>query len=102
MSISGIRARLPLVVFILLLIVALLLLGFACACLSDHPMQAIERVLASIPAAPPVSDVWSVQAIALDVWSVQAIALAMLMLFAGRYVRAVARPSPATLQRFLL
>jgi hypothetical protein len=92
MSISGMRARLPLVVFILLLIVALLLLGFACACLSDHPMQAIERVLASIPAVPPVG----------EVWSVQAIALAMLMLFAGRYVRAVARPSPATLQRFLL
>jgi len=50
------RARLPLVVFILLLVVALLLLGFACACLSDHPMQAIERVLASIPAAPPAGE----------------------------------------------
>jgi hypothetical protein len=86
------RSRLPLIVFILLLIVALLLLGFACVCLSDHPLQAIARVLASIPAAPPVG----------EAWSVQAIALAMLMLFAGGYVRAVARPSPATLQRFLL
>ena len=85
------RMRLPLIVFILLLIVALLLLGFACACLSDHPMQAIERVIASIPAAPPVG----------EVWSVQAIGLAMLMLLAGRYVRAVARPSRATLQCFL-
>jgi hypothetical protein len=92
MSISGMRARLPLVVFILLLIVALLLLGFACACLSDHPIQAIERVLAAIPAVPPV----------VEVWSVNALGLAMLMLLAGRYVRAVARPSPATLQRFLL
>ena len=86
------RARLPLVVFILLLIVALLLLGFACACFSDHPMQAIERVLAAIPAVPPV----------VQVWSVNAIGLAMLTLLAGRYIRAVARPSPATLQCFLL
>ena len=85
------RARMPLVVFILLLIVALLLLGFACACLSDHPMQAIERVLASIPAVPPV----------LEVWSANALALAMLMLLASRYVRPVARPSPAVLQCFL-
>ena len=86
------RSRLPLVVFILLLIVALLLLGFACACLSDHPMQAIERVLASIPTALPV----------VEVWSLNAVAVAMLMLLTAGYVRAVARPSPATLQRFLL
>ncbi len=86
------RARLPLVVFILLLIAALLLLGFACACLSDHPMQAIERVLTSIPAALPL----------LEVWSPNAIALALLMLLTAGYGRAVARPSPATLQRFLL
>jgi hypothetical protein len=86
------RARLPLIVFILLLIVALLLLGFACACLSDHPMQAIERVLSSIPAALPL----------VEVWSLNAVASSMLMLLAAGYVRAVARPSPATLQRFLL
>lgn len=92
MSISGMRVRLPLVVFILLLIIALLLLGFACACLSDHPMQALERVLTAIPAALPLS----------EVWSVNAAALAMLMLVGSRYVRPVARPSPATLQRFLL
>jgi len=93
MSISAMRVRLPLIVFILLLIVALLLLGFACACLSDHPLQAIERVLASIPAALPLGEVWSVNAAALAM---------MLMLLAAGYVRAIARPSPATLQRFLL
>ncbi len=86
------RARLPLVVFILMLIVALLVLGFACACLSDHPMQAIERVLSSISAALPL----------VAVGSLNAVALAMLTLLAAGYVRAVARPSPATLQRFLL
>jgi hypothetical protein len=86
------RLRLPLLVFILLLIVALLLLGFACACLSDHPMQAIDRVLAAFSAAPPV----------IAVWSVQALALGLAMLLAAASVRAVARPSPATLQRFLL
>jgi hypothetical protein len=84
------RLRLPLLVFILLLIVALLLLGFACACLSDHPMQAIDRVLAAFGSAPPV----------FEVWSVQALAVGLLMLLA-RYVP-VARPSPAALQRFLL
>jgi hypothetical protein len=75
-----------------MLVVALLVLGFACACLSDYPMQAIERALSSIPAALPL----------LEIGSLNVVALAMLTLLAAGYARAVARPSPATLQRFLL
>jgi hypothetical protein len=79
------------VVFVLLVILGLLLLGFACACITDHPAQVIERVLAAIPALPPVLEVWSVHVLALF-----GLALA--------FVRPIpkARPSPAALQRFLL
>jgi hypothetical protein len=82
----------PLFVFVLLLVFGLLLLGFACACITDHPVQAIERALAAIPALPPL----------VEVWSVNAIALMALSLLVGRRARPVARPSPAGLQRFLL
>lgn len=92
MAINRLRQRLPLVVFVLLLVFGLLLLGFACACITDHPVQAIERALAAIPAAPPLVEVWSVNAIAL---------MALALLVARRTVP-VARPSPAVLQRFLL
>lgn len=79
------------VVFILLLVFGLLLLGFACACLSDHPIQVIERVLAAIPAAPAIVLVWSPMAVA-----------ALAVGFFGVAISDVrARPSPALLQRFL-
>jgi hypothetical protein len=89
--IDRLRRRLPPVVFVLLVVLALLLLGFACAFVTDHPLQAIERALAAIPALPPVLEVWSVHVLALT-----GAALA--------WVRVIpnARPSPATLQRFLL
>jgi hypothetical protein len=86
------RQRLPLLVFVLLLVFGLLLLGFACACITDHPVQAIERALAAIPALPPL----------VEVWSVTAAALMALSLLVGHRARPVARPSPAVLQRFLL
>ncbi len=91
MAIERLRQRLPFVVFVLLLVLVLLLLGFACAFITDHPMQAIERVLAAIPALPPVLQVWSVQ---VALFGIVALAL----------VRPIpnARPSPAVLQRFLL
>jgi hypothetical protein len=83
----------PLVAFVLLAAVCLLVVGFACACLSDHPLQALAQVLGSGPALPPLVEVWSL--------------LALVALAAGAFVRATlaarARaPSPAALQRFLL
>lgn len=92
MAIDRLRQRLPLIVFVLLLVFGLLLLGFACACITDHPVQVIARILAAIPALPPVLEVWSVQMVALFGF----VGLAL--------VRPIpnARPSPAALQRFLL
>lgn len=89
--IDRLRQRLPLVVFVLLLVFGLLLLGFACACITHHPVQVIERILAAIPALPPVIEIWSVQ-------------VALFGLVALALVRPIpnARPSPAALQRFLL
>jgi len=74
-------------------VVSLALLGFACACLSDHPMQALERALGAIPALPALTEVWPV--------------LAVLGLGSGALLAAAATararaPSAAGLQRFLL
>lgn len=91
-AIDRLRERLPLVVFVLLLVFGLLLLGFACACITDHPAQAIERALAAVATAPPI----------IEVWSVNAFALVFLTLALARQARLRPRPSPADLQRFLL
>jgi ABC-type uncharacterized transport system permease subunit len=89
-AIDRLRERLPFIIFVLLLVFGLLLLGFACACITDHPVQVIERILAAIPSLPPVVEVWSVQ-------------VALFGLAALALVRPIpnARPSPAVLQRFL-
>jgi len=90
-NVERFRARLPLFAFFLLLLICLLLLGIACACFSDHPMQALERALAFIPALPALVEVWFVALLAL--------ASALLATSTGKRARA---PSPAVLQRFLL
>jgi hypothetical protein len=92
MSLQALRGRMPLVAFILLAVVCLALLGFACACLSDQPMQALERALGAIPSLPALIEVWSLMA---------------LSLLAAGSALAVVRPrsrspSPALLQRFLI
>jgi hypothetical protein len=81
----------PLVVFILLAVVCLALLGFACACLSDQPAQAIDRAMSLGSALPPLIEVWSLVFVAL---------LGASFLVAVRE-RASSRASPAVLQRFL-
>lgn len=92
MSLQALRGRMPLVAFILLAILCLALFGFACACLSDHPMQALERTLGSIPALPALVEVW---------FLIASIALASAIFVIATRARARA-PSPALLQRFLL
>jgi hypothetical protein len=42
----------PLLVFILLALFCLIGLGFACACASDNPAQALERAAASFSQLP--------------------------------------------------
>jgi hypothetical protein len=92
MSLQALRGRMPLVAFILLAVVCLALLGFACACLSDQPMQALERALGAIPSLPALVEVWSLMALSL--------------LAAGSALTVVRprsrSPSPALLQRFLI
>ena len=81
----------PLIAFILLAIVCLALLGFACACLSDQPAQAVDRATSLGGALPPLVEVWSLVFVTL---------LGASMLVAVRE-RARSRASPAVLQRFL-
>ena len=91
MSIQAYRGRLPLVVLLLLAVICLALLGFACACLTDHPMQALERAIAAIPLVPAVIEIWS---------AVVALLAAATWVSIRRPLESA--PSPAALQRFLL
>jgi hypothetical protein len=92
-SLQAYRGRLPTGVFILLALVCLGLLGFACACLMDQPMDAIAQTLAAIPLAPAVLELWPAL--------IAALLAAAAVLLAARRLPAAAR-SPAALQRFLL
>jgi hypothetical protein len=89
-SIMRLRRHLPLVVFIFLVLLAVMLVGLACACFTDHPMQAIEKALSVIPAAPPMVEVWP--ALVLGLFA-GALVLTLTVAARGR--------SPALLQRFL-
>jgi hypothetical protein len=82
----------PLIAFILLALICLAIIGFACACLSDQPAQAIERAISSGSALPPLIEVWSLVFVA-------SIGAALLFVFERR---AGSRASPALLQRFVL
>lgn len=80
----------PLVVFLLLFVLLLMLLGFACACFSDGPMQAVERALTLF--SNPVALV--------EVWSPLTVVLFAMPLIVLTHSRPVGRASPAVLQRF--
>lgn len=75
----------------LLAVLCLLLVGFACACFSDHPAQAIARAV-SAPAATPA---------VIEVWSLVVLSLLVAPLLVARRVGGFGRASPAQLQRFL-
>jgi hypothetical protein len=80
----------PLIAFLLLAIVCLALLGFACACLTGQPMQALERATSLGQAIPPLVAMWTAT-------------LAVLIGASSVVVRerSGSRASPALLQRFL-
>jgi len=90
MSLERFRGRLPLVAFILLAVICLLLLGFACACLTDHPMQSFDRALGVVSSLP----------IPVEVWPLIVLSLLASALVAGG--GRVSRVSLVALQRFLL
>ena len=79
----------PLIAFILLAILCLALIGFACACFTD-PAQAVDRATSLGSALPPLVELWTFL-----------IALALPSLLAVRGVQPFGRASPALTQRFL-
>lgn len=88
----ALRNRLPLVVFLLLFVLLLMLVGFACACFGDEPMQAVDRALSVLSDQAPVIEVWSSL--------IAALFAAPFLLLARRF--SARAPSQATLQRFLI
>lgn len=68
-----------------------MLVGIACACLTDHPMQVAERTIAAISAMPAIVELWTYAFAAL---------LAVVFVVPERR-RAIGRASRADLQRFL-
>jgi hypothetical protein len=89
-ELARLRSRMPLVVFLLLALVCLVLIGFACACLTDQPAAAIERALQGAALAPAVIAVWSI-----------ALAVVLASTMTGAVTLPRGRASPALLQRFL-
>ncbi|MGH3136368.1 MAG: hypothetical protein ACRDPV_07740 [Gaiellaceae bacterium] len=83
------RGRMPFLAFILLAVLCLALIGFACACLDDQFAQAFDRIAQSAPAA--VIEL-------LPAFAVATLASFSLIFFV---VPASGRASPALLQRFL-
>lgn len=43
MSLLAVKQRMPFPLFIVVLVIVVMLAGFACACLTDHPEQALDR-----------------------------------------------------------
>jgi len=80
----------PLVAFILLVVVLLVMLGIACACISDHPAKTIDRTAGVISSAPAVIEIWAVMTV-----------LVFVSFIVVRPQRLASRSSPAALQRFL-
>ena len=89
-GLERIRRRVPLVVFVLLLVLILLAVGFACACFSDQPLKAVERTLGgfSTPAL-------------IEMWAALVIVVMAAPVLVGRRVAPMGRASPAVLQCFL-
>lgn len=86
---QGARGRLPFLAFVLLAIVCLALIGFACACLDDQFAQVLDRVAQSMPAAVIV------------LWAGLATVARLSLPLIAFEVPALGRASPALLQRFL-
>jgi len=75
--------------FVLLAVLCLALIGFACACLDDQFAQAFDRIVQSAPAA------------VIELWPAFAVATLVSLSLIVFSVPASGRASPASLQRFL-
>ena len=89
MALARLRGRTPLLAFVLLMVLCLALIGFACACLDDQFAKTLDRVAQSAPLA--VIQLWPSLALG-------AFASLVLLVFT---IPVSDRASPARLQRFL-
>jgi len=85
------RRRMPLIVFVLLLVMVVLVVGFACACIGDQPLKAAERTLGAGVSTPAL----------VEMWAALVIVLMATPIAVGRRIDATGRASPAVLQCFL-
>jgi hypothetical protein len=92
-SIVRLRRRLPFLVFVLLLVLFVVALGFICVCASDHPAKAAELAASAAAHVPAVLVLWSFLVL---------VAGPMLLQPQVAPLRTRERASPAALQRFLL
>ena len=77
--------------FAVILILLMVMLGFFCLCINDHPTQAAERAISAIAHAPALVEMW-----ALTIILMAPLLLAPLV----SAVPAIGRASPERLQRF--
>jgi hypothetical protein len=90
-GLESIRRHVPLVVFLLILVLVVLMIGFACACFGDGPLTTTDRAAGASIAMPALIEMWAALAI---------VFFAPLLLLA-RKIAATGRGSPAVLQCFL-
>ena len=92
-ALTRLRGRMPVIVFVLLVVVCLALIGVACACFGDTPLQALDRAFAAAPSVAAVIELWPL---------LVALSLAGGLVCArSRLIGPPGRASPALLQRFL-
>jgi hypothetical protein len=85
------RRRTPLVVFILLAVLVIAMVGFACACIGGTPFQSADGPASPGVAMPPL----------IELWALLTILLAPVAVWVTRRNLPRGRASPALLQRFL-
>lgn len=90
-GLEPIRRRLPLVCFLLLLVLVVLMVGFACACFNGQPLSTVERTLGAAVAGAALVEMWAALVAILAAWSALHV----------RRPAARGRASPAVLQCFL-
>ena len=88
-GLERIRRRVPLV-FVLLVVIVLLMVGFACACFSDRPLAA-EGTLGAGVSTPAL----------IEMWAMMVVVLIAAPAALSRQINATGRASPAVVQCFL-
>ena len=96
LSFHCLRRRLPFPAVVLVLVFLVVVLGFVCVCMSDHPTQAAEQALVAFAHAPAVVELAAVAAVLLAAVFLEPTSASL------SAVSALGRGSPARLQRFRL